>query len=134
VKISGFNIAPLEGGQEVTISLVPDRASLGVSFVLPAGVAPARSSLPGIVRRGRWTATYEAPPPEGIAWRASFSNVDPARLREIRLAVTDEGFPGGKGWQRLPEWLPQERTVWSTSATWIVLPAAAPLEPVPPLR
>jgi hypothetical protein len=133
-RISGFAIAPLPAGHEVTIAVVPDRPSLGVSFVLPPGLAPARSSLPGVMRRGRWTATFEAPPPEGVAWRASFASVDPARLREIRLAVTDEGFPGGQGWQRLPGWLPQARTVWASTATWILLPAAAPLEPVPPLR
>lgn len=51
------------------------------------------------------------------------------------MAVTMHGFPGGSGWQRLPAWLPQEQTVWSASATWVV-PAATGrgIAPVPPLR
>jgi hypothetical protein len=51
------------------------------------------------------------------------------------VAVTSHRLPGGAGWQSLPAWLPQERTVWSASATWIVDPFAPPaIAPVPPLR
>ena len=38
----------------------------------PSGLEPARSNLPGVVRLGRWTATYRAPTPEGLVFRASF--------------------------------------------------------------
>jgi hypothetical protein len=78
---------------------------------------------------------FIAPPLEGIAWRASFGHVDPTRLRGVHVAVTDFGFPGGTGWQRLPAWLPQDRAVWTATATWVV-PASQdpPLEPVPSLR
>jgi len=78
-------------------------------------------------------ATFVAAPAEGVAWRATFAGTDTARMRDIRIVVTDSGFPGGGGWQRLPAWLPQDRAVWTGSATWI-LPAAAPVEPVPALR
>jgi hypothetical protein len=98
-------------------------------------VSPARSSLPGAPRLGRWTATFIAPPADGILWRATFGGRDSARLREIRIAVTDFGFADAPGWQRLPAWLPQERAVWTANATWIVpADAAGPLEPSPPLR
>jgi hypothetical protein len=135
VDIAGFAVQPLEAGTEVTLTAVPRRAALTVSFVLPAGVAPARSSLPGALRLGRWTATFVAVPADGIAWRASFSKVDAGRLRDIRVVVADSGFPGGAGWQRLPDWLPQERAVWNATATWVV-PAGAgrAIEPVAPLR
>ena len=66
------------------------------------GLTPARSSLPGVPRLGRWAAVYVAPPREGVLWRASFGNATPEQLRGVRVSVTDFGFPGGEGWQRLP--------------------------------
>jgi hypothetical protein len=135
LEIAGFTIKPVAAGTEVTLTAVPRRPGLAVSFVLPAGIVPARSSLPGALRLGRWTATFVAPTADGIAWRASFSGVDAGRLRDVRVAVTDFGFPGGSGWQRLPAWLPQERAVWNPAATWVVPAGAVPaLEPAGALR
>jgi hypothetical protein len=115
--------------------VLPRRGALAISFVLPAGLTPSRSSFPGAQRLGRWVATFVAPPPEGIAWRAAFSAVEAPRLAGLRVVVTDSGFPGGIGWQRLPAWLPQERAVWGATATWVLRPAAAaPVEPVSALR
>lgn len=135
VDIAGFSLKPLEEGTELTLTVVPRRAALAIAFILPPGVAPARTSLPGIQRLGRWTATFSAVPMEGIAWRASFNAITADALRDVQISVVDSGFPGGTGWQRLPEWLPQERTVWTGISAW-VLPATAvrPIEPVPPLR
>jgi hypothetical protein len=115
--------------------VAPRRPGIAVSFVLPRGVMPARSSLPGALRLGQWSATYIAPPAEGIVWRASFAAGAAARLPDLRVVVTESGFPGGTGWQRLPDWIPQDHAVWTTSATWALRPdAVRPLEPVPPLR
>jgi hypothetical protein len=135
ITIAGFTVSPVQAGVELTLTVVPNRRGLGVSFVLPAGVSPARTSLPGGPRLGRWTAVFIAPPTEGVAWRASFAGIDATRLQDVLVAVTDTGFPEGSGWQRLPVWVPQERAVWSAAATWVV-PAAVrtPLEPVPTLR
>ena len=135
--ITGYSATPAAGGNgtAVRISLVPREPSLSVSFVLPPGLVPARSNFPGVLRSGRWTATFVAPPPEGIAWEASFATVAPAQLAGVRVAVTSSRIPGGSGWQQLPAWLPQERTVWTAWATWVLDPSAPPpLEPVPPLR
>jgi len=133
--VAGLTIKPFEGGSEVSVTIVPRSKSLAISFVLPAGVSPLTSSFPGAERLGQWTATFIAPPPEGIAWRATFSSGDATRLRGLRVAITDSGFPGGTGWQRLPQWLPQEHTVWAAAVTWVVDPATlAAVEPVPPLR
>ena len=133
VDVAGFTVHAVEGGSELTFSVIPRAPGLAMAFVLPQGVTPARSSLPGVLRQGRWTATYVAAPREGVVWRASFRD-PPERLRDVRLAVTDFGFPGGGGWQRLPAWLPQDHVVWTATATWVVPAPPAPLEPVPPLR
>lgn len=128
IDVAGFAVTPVDGGVEATATVVPKRAGLAVSFVLPAGITPTRSSIPGALRLGQWTAAFVAPPPEGIAWRAGFSRVDPARLREIRVVVTESG-------RNLPAWLPQDRAVWNAAFTWVVPAAAvAPVEPVTPLR
>jgi hypothetical protein len=135
VDIAAFTLTPLAGGTDLLLTVVPHRPGLTVAFVLPAGVTPARSSLPGVNRFGRWTATYVAVPTDGLAWRASFNAVNADTLRDVRIAVTEPGLPGGTGWQRLPAWLPQENTVWTADSAWL-LPAMSlrALEPVGPLR
>ena len=124
LEVTGFEVKPVGAGSEVTVTAVPRRLGVAVSFLLPAGVTPARSSLPGAMRLGRWTATFVAPLADGIVWRATFAAKDAGRLREIRIAVTDFGFADAPGWQRLPPWLPQDRAVWTVNATWIVPPDA----------
>jgi len=108
---------------ELTVTVTPERPGLSVSFILPSGLTPARTNLPGVLRQGRWTATFVAPPADGVMWRASFGGrADDQQLRGTRISVTDTGFPDSDGWQRLPAWLPQERAVWTASATWVVVP------------
>jgi hypothetical protein len=133
--IAGFTVRPLAGGTELSVNVIPHEPGLTMAFVLPEGLTPARSNLPGVRRLGRWTAVYVAAPADGVTFDASFRDAPPERLREVRVAVTAHGFPGGTGWQRLPAWIPQERAVWSATATWIV-PAATGrgIAPVPPLR
>jgi hypothetical protein len=128
IDVAGFTVTPVDAGVEATATVVPKRAGLAVSFVLPVGITPTRSSIPGALRLGQWTAAFVAPPPEGIAWRAGFSRVDPDRLREIRVVVTESG-------RNLPAWLPQDRAVWNAAFTWVVPAAAvAPVESGAPLR
>jgi hypothetical protein len=134
-SVGGFEVKPLADGQQVRLTIVPREPGLTVAIVLPPGISPVRSSLPGRRAQGHWTATYIAPPAEGIAWEASFRGTTAELLQQIRVGVVSSRLPGGSGWQGLPGWLPQERTVWSASATW-VLPAASGLgiAPVPSLR
>ena len=129
--ITSFTVQDVTGGRELAIAVVPSEPGLSLSFVLPEGVTPARSSHPGVVRSRRWTAVFVAPPAEGIAFRASFTGVSAEQLHQTRVTATSARLPGGAGWQRLPAWLPQDRTVWLARATW-VLPS--PIEVVPPLR
>lgn len=133
--VTEYTTRPVAAGTELTLSVVPRRRGTVLSFVLPGGVVPARSNLPGALRLGRWTATYIAPPAEGIQWRASFAQGASGRLQEVRIAVTESGFAAGSGPQRLPGWIPQDRAVWTSSATWVITPSdARPLELLPALR
>jgi hypothetical protein len=133
-SIGAFEVKALADGSQLSMSVIPREPGLAVTFVLPPGVTPARSSLPGAVRLGRWAATFVAVPAEGIAWEASL-RAPPASIQDVRVAVTSARFPGGSGWQGLPAWLPQDTAVWSGNATW-VLPQIRPgaIAPVPPLR
>jgi hypothetical protein len=133
--VTGFTITPGQGTVDISTSVVPRRSALAISFVLPSGLAPSRSNLPGALRLGQWVATFVAPPAEGIAWRATFTAADTPRLADVRVVVTDSGFPGGIGWQRLPAWLPQDRAVWTATATWVLpLPPQGRVEPAATLR
>jgi hypothetical protein len=135
-RVSNYARSPVANGAGATlsISVIPNEPALAVSFVLPSGLAPARSNLPGVMRRGRWTATFVAVPAEGVAWQASFSKASEAQTNAVRVVVTSSGLPGAPGWQRLPPWLPQDHAVWNAWFTWILDPSAPPIEPVPPLR
>jgi hypothetical protein len=134
IAISDVTLEPVAAGSELTITVTPRETGLMIWFIMPQGVQPARASLPGAVRdrTGRWTAVYVAPPLDGLAFRASFGAADAARIKEMRVLATVQGF-GSQGWPA-PAWLPQERTVWSGDATWVVDPFSLPIAPVPPLR
>ena len=136
--VSSFTVNPLPGGTEIAITVTPTLEGSLVTFVLPAGVVPTRSNLPGRLRDGRWVAAYAAPPPEGVTLRASFSRYPPNAAEGIRVVVrmpwrmAEGSEPPPTGRQvRLPGWIPQERAVWTGGATW-VLPL--PLATASPLR
>lgn len=134
--IGAFTVQPVADGTQMRLAVVPAEAGVTIRFLLPPGLVPARSSLPGVLRHGRWTAAFVAPPMEGIAWEASFRGaVSEQQLRQSHVAVTSARLPGGAGWQQLPAWLPQDTVVWAAAATWVVPVATAPtIAPVPPLR
>ena len=73
ITIAALTVEPVEAGIELAVTVMPRSPGLAVSFVLPDGLEPARSNLRGAhVRLGRWTATYLAPTPDGLVFRASF--------------------------------------------------------------
>jgi len=132
--ITEFTLKPVAAGTELTMTVTPRSPGLAVVFVLPARVDPARSSLRGIHRRDRWTATYIAPRADGITWHASFRAGQDAAVRQALVVVTARRIPGGGGWQQLPAWLPQETAVWTASASWVLAPRPDAIAPVPALR
>jgi Peptidase family M28 len=132
--ITEFTLRPVAAGTELAMTVTPRTPGLAVVFVLPAGVEPARSSLRGIRRGDRWTATYIAPRPDGITWRASFHAGQDAALRKALAVVTARRLTPADAGPPLPAWLPQERAVWTASASWVLAPPANPIAPVPALR
>jgi hypothetical protein len=121
-RLGEFALKPLAAGTEVTMSVVPAQPGLTAIFVLPAGVVPSRSNLPGVVVRGRWRAVYVGVPSDGVSWRASVKPGLEHSLPAARAVVMSSRFPGGTGWQSLPGWLPQDNTVWHMDVAWILAP------------
>lgn len=101
------------------ITVTPQTEGLDVSFVMPAGLIPTTSNLAGVVRDGRWRATFVAPPPEGITLRVTFGGDAATDLAGTSVVIGTSKLPGGAGWQHLPSWLPRERSVWSGRALFI---------------
>jgi hypothetical protein len=130
--VSGFSLTPVAAGTELAMTIVPQTPGLTAVFVLPRGVQPARTNLPGRVVSQQWQAVFVAMPAEGVTWRASFAKGKEPQLADTRAIVISHRFPGGSGWQSLPPWLPQERAVWTLAVAWALAPAA--IAPVPPLR
>ena len=130
--VSGFTLKPIAAGTEVTMTITPQAPGLTVAFVLPEGVVPSRSNLPGVVVRGRWRAAYVGVPPDGVVWRAAFKTGAEPRLPATQAVIWSARIPGGGGWQSLPAWLPQDHVVWDVNAAWVLAPAAiiAPGAPV----
>jgi hypothetical protein len=124
-SVVSFTTASLDQGVEASITVVPQVPGVTVSFVLPPDLAPARSNLPGVIRTGRWTATFVAPPADGVSWRASFARTEPSALGAVRVVAR---VPWG---MQPPAWFPQERSVWQGGAAWVLaMPPVATAEPL----
>ncbi len=50
ITIASLTVAPVEAGTELVVTVMPRMPGLAVAFVLPEGLEPARSNLPGVVR------------------------------------------------------------------------------------
>ncbi len=119
---------PVGDAVEFTVSVVPSQRGIAATFVMPPGLTPVRPSLPGVVARGHWMATFGAVPPQGAAFHAFVPAGAENQLSRVRVVLRTSKLPGGDGWQGLPGWLLQDRTVWTSEARYIVqpLPEVAP--------
>jgi len=106
------------------MTITPQAPGLTAAFVLPEGVVPARTNLPGVIVRGRWRAAYIGVPADGVTWRAAFKSGLESRLAATQAVIWSSRVPGGGGWQSLPAWLPQEHVVWDVNLGWILSPPA----------
>jgi hypothetical protein len=119
------------GQVDYEVAVSPQREGLAATLTLPLGVVPVRATPAGIQRRdsNRWQATFLALPLEGITFRARVPAASVPSLTAAAVVIGTAILPGPDG-RRLPAWLPQERTDWTTYAQWVVAPAAAVEVPV----
>jgi hypothetical protein len=103
---------------DLTLTIKPREAGATLLVLLPAGVTPVRSSLPGVVRDGRWRAVYVAAPGP-LEVTLTLAAVHGGRLDEIRAGLVARALPGGSGPFGLPDWLSQQRTVWSARSVYL---------------
>jgi len=119
-------VSPRPQEAELAVTVLPREEGLAVTFVLPPGLQPVGANLPGIVRAsGRWSATFVAPPPEGLTFRAFFDPGSAGALGDTVVVLTTPRLPGAPPGDLLPAWLRADRTVWRPSALYVVRPLAA---------
>jgi hypothetical protein len=110
---------------ELTMHVTPHEPGLVVSFVLPPSVVPLGANLPGrIGEDDRWTATFVAPPADGLEFRAFLEPSAAAGVRDAIVVVTSTNLPGRTGGAPGPPWLTTDRTAWRARATYLWKPAA----------
>jgi hypothetical protein len=120
---------PLEAGaSEMTVTVRPDDPSAFVTLMLPPGVEPVRSNLPGTISaaNNRWRSTFVAPPADGVVWRIVLPAGAEARLGETGVVVQSAG--------ERPEWLPRTRAAWSVRSLYVIPVGPMLPAPVPGIR
>lgn len=134
------SVAPLGDRVELTVTVRPSDPSALVTLVLPAGVEPARSNLPGITTAGgRWRSIFAAPPADGVVWRVVVPLADEPRIGETGVIVESAHTPGvpadsGGPGPALPAWMPDAVAAWRARAVYLIpvgplLPAPLPVPP-----
>ena len=128
------SVAPIGDGVELTVTVRPVDPSALVTLVLPAGVEPARSNLPGIMTTGgRWRSIFAAPPADGVVWRVVVPRADEARIGETGVIVESARLPGaadqGGPGPALPGWMPGAVAAWHARAVHLI--PVGPLLPAP---
>lgn len=110
---------------ELTVRITPFEPGLTVSFVLPPGVVPLGANLPGRLGAGnRWSATFVAPPADGLEFRAFLEPSAAAAVAGAAVVVTSNRLPGQTDARR-PGWLTTARTAWSARAVYLWRPPPA---------
>lgn len=102
------------GGADLEVTIAAHaHERLSVAIVLPEGMVPTSSSLPGRTVQGRWRADFVNVPRDGFTWRAAVQASDADALARTELWMTRPGLPDGDPVSGLPAWLSRDRTAWS---------------------
>jgi hypothetical protein len=96
-----------------------------VVFAVPSAAAVERPTRAGAIRRGYWLASYGGLPVGGVTLGFAMARMDLDRLGDAMVVVSRARLSGGPGWQGLPGWLPQDRTVWAPREVFVRRVAAA---------
>jgi hypothetical protein len=110
--------SPGADGVDLDVTITPRETGATLLLMLPEGVTPLRSSLPGIVRGGAWRASYAAAPGP-VAITLTLPAAHAGRLGAIRAGLIARALPGGAGPYGLPPWLGQQRTVWHARSIYL---------------
>ena len=110
---------------EMTVTVRPSDPSAFVTLMLPPGVKPVRSNLPGTISsaNNRWRSTFVAPPADGVLRRVVLPAGAEPRLGETGVLVQTAGDPAA--------WMPRARTAWSVRSVYVMPIGPALPAPVP---
>jgi len=117
------SMTPIDTAIELTITVKSQDPSAYVTLLLPPGIKPVRSNLPGTMSNtnNRWRSTFVAPPADGLAWRVLLPADAAARLGETGVLVQTASDR--------PAWLPRERSAWSVRSIYVI--PLGPMLPAP---
>jgi hypothetical protein len=105
-------------GVDLDITITPREADSTLLVLLPAGVRPVRSSLPGVMRHGTWRASYVAAPGP-LQVTLTLPPGQAGRLGDVRAGLIVRSLPGGLGPYGLPPWLGRQRTAWHAVSLYL---------------
>ena len=98
--------SPAADGVEAVVVVSPAVEGLRARLELPPSVVPHRSDWPGLVRDGRWSASFAALPPEGLTFRLGLDASLAGRACGGRLLLRRprpvEAAAGGARWLSRP--------------------------------
>jgi len=94
-------VACTPDGDRATVTVVPAVEGARARLELPPGLVPSAASPPGVVRDGRWMASFVGVPIDGIAFQVTVDAASAAEVCNGRVAV---GLPGleAAGWLSRP--------------------------------
>ena len=119
---------PVDGATELSVTVRTDDPSAFVTLLLPSGMKPVRSTLPGIVSSAsnRWRSTFVAPPPDGVFWRLVVPGGTETRLGETMVMVQTAGA--------VMPWMPRTRAAWQVRSLFLIPIGPMLPPPVPGVR
>jgi hypothetical protein len=117
-------------GIELAIVIAPDEY-VTATLLLPEGVVPIESSLPGIVSSGRWRATSLAAPPTALRARLVVPGSAAAALADLAVVLTTSSVPPVDAGRGDRPWADNERVTWQPRSVFIVSGAPARVAGLP---
>jgi hypothetical protein len=114
----------LDAGGRLTLNITLTRhVVVTARIVLPPGVTPVASSLPGAVNHDRWIATALALPPGTDDVQMTFDGTQPAALQATVVLILVPSVPVGSQNGAMPSWPPSGPATWQQRSMFI-LPAS----------
>ena len=107
-------------GSELSICRIPREPGLLVTFVLPAGMTPARSSLPGAVASAAGRRRSSPFPAEGDRLARELRGRPPPSLNDVAWSVTPRLPWRQRAGSACRPGCRRNSAVWTSNATWVL--------------